>query len=206
MTMTEPAHLTKTCTDCGVLFALPLHGLGPRCWDYGLGGLPIDSLGNFTCLECAAERDTTGRVARDGSAWDGVVAVDLDTVEVGTDGSVTASRPYRAVRWNDLVEADTTTDELTEECAQCGTELHTTKGKHGSDGDDIEFPFWRFVHGHVAAYCGVDDGCMVCRECVENGSDFRFSVETFEDGECKTRPVHTIAPTSGACPSGRHDD
>jgi hypothetical protein len=102
--MASNRHLTKTCTDCGVLFALPLHGLGPRCWDNGLGGLPIDSLGNFVCLDCAAESDTTGSVARDGSAWNGVVAVDLDTIEVGADGSITARRPFRAVRWADLFE------------------------------------------------------------------------------------------------------
>ena len=86
-------HLTKTCTDCGGLFALPL-----------LGGLPIDSLGNFICLDCATESDTTGSVARNGSAWNGVIAVDLDTVEVGADGSITARRPFRAVRWADLFE------------------------------------------------------------------------------------------------------
>jgi len=72
---------------------------------------------------------------------------------------------------------------MEEECAACGTALHTTLGEWGQSGDDVEYPFWRFVHGHVATKLNTDDGTMACRECVENGSDFLFTVDCMEEGE-----------------------
>jgi hypothetical protein len=72
---------------------------------------------------------------------------------------------------------------LEEECAACGTELHHSRGEFGNDGDDIEVPYWRFVYDPVCEEMQVDSGSMVCRECLENGSDFEHSVDCFSDDE-----------------------
>ncbi len=72
---------------------------------------------------------------------------------------------------------------LEEECAACGTGLHHTLGEFGVDGDDVEIPTWRFVYDPVCDEMEVDSGSMVCRECLENGSDFEHSVDCYSDGE-----------------------
>jgi hypothetical protein len=82
-----------------------------------------------------------------------------------------------------LLDSEEVGASMEEECAACGTALHTTLGEWGQSGDDVEHPFWRFVYGHVATKLNTDDGTMACRECVENGSDFLFTVDCMEEGE-----------------------
>ena len=72
---------------------------------------------------------------------------------------------------------------LEEDCAACGTDLHHTLGEFGVDGDDVEIPTWRRVYDPVCDEMEVDSGSMVCRECLENGSDFEHSVDCYSDGE-----------------------
>jgi hypothetical protein len=72
---------------------------------------------------------------------------------------------------------------LEENCATCGTNLHHTLGEFGVDGDDVEIPTWRRVYDPVCEEMEVDSGSMVCRECLENGSDFEHSVDCYSDGE-----------------------
>ncbi len=64
----------------------------------------------------------------------------------------------------------TATDEeghplLEEECGKCGCELHTTKGEFGADHG---YPAWRFVAGAVAQLLHLDDGYMVCGDCLQD--------------------------------------
>ena len=43
-------------------------------------------------------------VVRDECTKINLASVDLDTVEIGADGIITARRPFRAVHWADLFE------------------------------------------------------------------------------------------------------
>ena len=72
---------------------------------------------------------------------------------------------------------------LEEACDLCGEELHATHGEYGQGNDDITYPSWRLVFDHVAEELECEEGVMVCRECLENGTDFKFSVDCLENGE-----------------------